>query len=276
MDQDDDRDDIKPGDRVLLAIEDDITYSRIVLDAAHERGYKVLIATRGDMGLAMARKFQPKAVLLDIGLPDTTGWAVLDQFQHDPDLRHIPIHMLSIFDDRRRGLSLGASSYSRKVEGRQVLGEVFGRVQQAAESRPNRILVVNAGSDLRRDIENIADLDGVTVAYSKSAGDAIDRFTEQDYDCIIVGVGQSDVSAAGVLVEMQKVTDRELELIAYTPEGSAPQDLSTVPFREGTIVRDVNSADRLLREVTRMLHIPESALAGVPASEAGKIAAKRS
>ncbi len=130
VDQEDDRDDIKPGDQVLLAIEDDITYSRIVLDAAHERGYKVVIATRGDMGLAMARKFRPMAALLDIGLPDTTGWAVLDQFQHDPDLRHIPIHMLSILDDRRRGLTLGAASYSRKVEGRGVLDEVFGRIQQ--------------------------------------------------------------------------------------------------------------------------------------------------
>ncbi len=61
------------------------------------------------MGLAMARKFRPVAMLLDIGLPDTTGWAVLDQLQHDPDLRHIPVHMLSIYEDRRRGLSLGAA-----------------------------------------------------------------------------------------------------------------------------------------------------------------------
>src|SRR6202012_3184700 len=85
VDQDDDRENIAAGDRVVLVIEDDPTYSRIVLDAAHERDYKVLLATRGDMGLAMARKFRPLAVLLDIGLPDTTGWAVLDQFQHDPD-----------------------------------------------------------------------------------------------------------------------------------------------------------------------------------------------
>ncbi len=77
------------------------------LDAAHEHGYKALVATRGDMGLAMARKFRPSAVLLDIGLPDTTGWSVLDQLQHDPDLRHVPVHVLSIYEDRRRGLELG-------------------------------------------------------------------------------------------------------------------------------------------------------------------------
>jgi signal transduction histidine kinase/CheY-like chemotaxis protein/HAMP domain-containing protein len=260
VDQDDDREYIKPGDQVLLAIEDDMTYSRIVLDAAHERDYKVLIATRGDMGLAMARKFQPKAVLLDIGLPDTTGWAVLDQFQHDADLRHIPIHMLSILDGRRRGLMLGAASYSRKVEGREVLDEVFSRVGQAAQSRANEVLVVNAGFDLQRDLEDVADLDGVSVTYSETAGDALDRFKARDYDCIVVGVGHSESSAADLLMELQKAADRDLELIVYTPEGSAPQDLSMAPFREGTIVRHVDSADRLLREVTRMLHIPENRL----------------
>src|SRR6185312_13193937 len=146
-DQDDDRDNIKPDDPLLLVIEDDLTYSRIVMDAAHERNYKVLIATRGDMGLAMARKFQPKAALLDIGLPDTTGWAILDQFQHDPDLRHIPIHMLSILDSRRRGLMLGAASYSRKVEGRQVLDEVFSRIQRATDEYSYEILVIQADAD---------------------------------------------------------------------------------------------------------------------------------
>jgi HAMP domain-containing protein/signal transduction histidine kinase/DNA-binding response OmpR family regulator len=260
LDQDDDRDDIKPGDQVLLAIEDDITYSRIVLDAAHERGYKVVVATRGDMGLAMARKFRPTAALLDIGLPDTTGWAVLDQFQHDPDLRHIPVHILSILDDRRRGLTLGAASYSRKVEGREVLDEVFRRVQQAAESHASEILVVNAGPNLRRDMEDVAGLDGVNVTYSETAADAIGRFKSREYDCIVVGVGQSEGSAADLLMDLQKAADRDLELIAYTPEGSAPQNLSMAPFREGTIVRNVDSADRLLREVTRLLHIPESGL----------------
>jgi DNA-binding response OmpR family regulator len=107
---DDDRESIQPGDRVLLVIDDDTTYSRIVLDSAHERGYKVLVAGRGDMGLAVARKFRPQAILLDIGLPDTTGWSVLDQLQHDPDLRHVPVHVLSIYEDRRRGLELGATS----------------------------------------------------------------------------------------------------------------------------------------------------------------------
>ncbi|MGA7238715.1 MAG: HAMP domain-containing protein [Bryobacteraceae bacterium] len=268
VDQDDDRETIAAGDRVVMVIEDDPTYSRIVLDAAHARDYKVLLATRGDMGLAMARKFRPMAVVLDIGLPDTTGWAVLDQFQHDPDLRHIPVHMLSIFEDRRRGLSLGASSYFRKVEGREVLENLFERVKQTSEKSACEILVVNAGDDLRRDMENVAVLEGVDVTYAASAVEALDNFKSTQYDCVVVGVGESEVSAADLLVELQKASSRDLDLITYTPEGGAAQDLSLAPFREGTIVRSVDSADRLLREVTRLLHIPESAL---PEYQRGKL-----
>ncbi len=260
VDQDDDRENIQPGDDVVLVIEDDPTYSRIVLDSAHERSYKVLLATRGDMGLAMARKFGPMAILLDIGLPDTTGWAVLDQLQHDPDLRHIPVHMLSIFEDRRRGLSLGAASYFRKVEGREVLDNLFNRVKQTAEKGACEILVVNAGDELRRSMETVADLEGVNITYAASSVDALDSFASTQYDCVVFGAAHSESSAADLLVELQKVSRSDLELIAYTPEGALTQDLSPAPFREGTIVRAVDSADRLLREVTRMLHIPENAL----------------
>jgi HAMP domain-containing protein/signal transduction histidine kinase/CheY-like chemotaxis protein len=260
VDQDDDRDAIAPGDRVVLLIEDDPTYSRIVFDAAHERGYKILLATRGDLGLAMARKFRPMAILLDIGLPDTTGWAILDQFQHDPDLRHIPIHMLSIFEDRRRGLSLGAASYFRKADGRAVLDNVFARVRQAAGKRAGEILVVSAGDDLRACIENIADLDGVQIRYAQSAIDAVDSVQNRHYDCVIVGAGESELPAADLLLELQKASHSGAELIAFSPDGAALQDPKLASLHESALVRTVDSAARLLAETTRLLHIPESSL----------------
>src|SRR3954453_22532006 len=170
--QDDDRENIRPGDSVLLVIDDDSTYSRIVLDAAHERQYKVLVAGRADMGLAMARKFRPHAVLLDIGLPDTTGWSVLDQMQHDPDLRHVPIHVLSIYEDRRRGLELGATSYSRKVEGREVLESVFDRVKDSIERRTREVLVINCDGSTRPGIADALAIEGVNLEWPVSAVEA--------------------------------------------------------------------------------------------------------
>ena len=106
---------IVPGDPVLLIIEDDVTFARILVEMAHERGLKALIATRGNTALTLAREFQPNAITLDITLPDMAGWAILDRLKHDPLTRHIPVHIISGDENRRRGLALGAMTYVEKA-----------------------------------------------------------------------------------------------------------------------------------------------------------------
>src|SRR6185436_4850287 len=234
---DDDRETIQPGDSVLLVIDDDATYSRIVLDSAHERGYKVLVSARGDMGLALARKFRPEAILLDIGLPDTTGWSVLDQLQHDPDLRHVPVHVLSIYEDRRRGLELGATSYSRKVEGREVLESVFDRVKDSLERRGREVLVINGDEAAKVAISDALELDGVQLLFPPSAVEAVGAFKANRYDCVILSAGSGDISASDVLVELQKSGESDLTVIAFAAEGAEFQDFQIVPLLEGTVVR---------------------------------------
>jgi len=91
----DDRNAIRPGDPVLLIVEDNITFARILLDLAHERGLKALVALRGGTALSLAREFIPGAITLDIVLPDMAGWTILDRLKHDPATRHIPVHVIS-------------------------------------------------------------------------------------------------------------------------------------------------------------------------------------
>jgi CheY-like chemotaxis protein len=231
-----------------------------VLDAAHERGYKVLVAARGDMGLAIARKFRPQAILLDIGLPDTTGWSVLDQLQHDPDLRHVPIHVLSIYEDRRRGLELGATSYSRKVEGREVLESVFDRVDDSIAGRPRQVLVINTDEGAHAAIADALEIGDVHLSFRSSVAEAIDAYRENDFDCVVLSAEQGGISASEALLELQKSGDDDLTVVAFAREGAEFQDLQIIPLREGTVVRKANSPDRLLAEVTRILHVPESSL----------------
>ncbi len=104
----DDREILQPGDAVLLVIEDDPHYARLLCDLSRDSGFKVLLAMRGTEGLALAREFQPTAISLDVFLPDMLGWTVLNHLKQDPQTRHIPVQILTVDEDRRHGLARGA------------------------------------------------------------------------------------------------------------------------------------------------------------------------
>ena len=141
---DDDRNLIQPGDAVLLIVEDDITFARILLDLAHDRGLKALVALRGSSAMTLAREFKPGAITLDINLPDMAGWTILDRLKHDPATRHIPVHIISGDENRRRGLALGAMTYLEKSVTNDLLAEAFAAIEHSVQRRIKKLLLVCA------------------------------------------------------------------------------------------------------------------------------------
>ena len=131
----DDRNTIQPRDPVVLIVEDDTTFARILIDLAHERGLKAVVALRGATALSLAREFKPGVITLDINLPDMAGWTILDRLKHDAATRHIPVHIISGDENRRRGLALGAMTYLEKTVSKEGLEEAFGIIRGSAERR---------------------------------------------------------------------------------------------------------------------------------------------
>ena len=110
----DDRLAIEPGDSILLIVEDDPHYARIMVDLAREKSFKVLVAMRGADALELAKQYQPSAVSLDVFLPDMLGWTVLSQLKQNPLTRHIPVQIITMDEDRQHGLARGAFSFVTK------------------------------------------------------------------------------------------------------------------------------------------------------------------
>src|SRR5438045_3184874 len=146
---DDDRDLIQAEDSVLLIVEDDPTFAQILMDRAGEGGFKTLVALRGSTAITLARNFKPKAITLDVRLPDMSGWTVLDNLKHDPATRHIPVHVLSGSDTARDGFTLGAMTCAEKASAEDVLAAVFERVRQSVEPGAKKLLVVRPSVDQR-------------------------------------------------------------------------------------------------------------------------------
>jgi CheY-like chemotaxis protein len=123
----------------VLIVEDDPTFAAILLDAAHEAGLKGVVSTAGAGTLAMARKLQPSAITLDLGLADIDGFVLLDLLKHDADTNHVPIHVISGVDHSRSAIGLGAFGVTEKPADRSDLVRVFtGLREEAAKQKPRR------------------------------------------------------------------------------------------------------------------------------------------
>jgi signal transduction histidine kinase/HAMP domain-containing protein/CheY-like chemotaxis protein len=148
----DDRDALD-GEGFVLIVEDDPTFASILLDIAHEAGVKGVVSTAGAGTLATARKMQPSAITLDLGLSDIDGFVLLDLLKHDPQTAHIPIHVISGADKLSRALELGASGVTEKPAKPRELAKLFARLaeQAAREEKPVVVLLdqPEAGSATR-------------------------------------------------------------------------------------------------------------------------------
>src|SRR6185369_7282847 len=133
---------IQEGDRVLLIVEDDAKFANILLDLAHEKGFKCLVATTGSVALALAHKYSPAAITLDIRLPDRDGWTILDRLKHDPRTRHIPVHIISVERQRRRALRQGAFNHLPKPVTNGDLEKSFDAINDFLSRDARELLVV--------------------------------------------------------------------------------------------------------------------------------------
>jgi signal transduction histidine kinase/CheY-like chemotaxis protein len=182
----DDRDRLEPGDAVLLIVEDDPAYARIVADQARARGFKVLVSMRGGEALSLAREFRPTAISLDVFLPDMLGWTVLSQLKQDPSLRHIPVQIVTLDEDRQHGLAAGAFSFLPKPTSTEHLDEALIRIKDYAQPRSRRLLVVE---DNKAEQTSIAELLGhtdVEIDLVGTGDEALKAMRKQSYDCAVL------------------------------------------------------------------------------------------
>ena len=134
-----------------MIVDDDVRFTRTLLDAGHARGFKCLIALRGATALSLARKFKPAAVTLDIELPDLDGWKVLDALKHDPSTRHIPVHIISVDDRQQKALELGAVAGLTKPVTKKSLGQAFDLLESFIDRAVKNLLVVESDPAVRVD-----------------------------------------------------------------------------------------------------------------------------
>ncbi|MDM7914960.1 MAG: response regulator, partial [Candidatus Eisenbacteria bacterium] len=252
----DDRNAIAPGDAVLLIVEDDPHYARVLLDLAREKGFRGVVATRGQQALAFARQYRPSAITLDIFLPDMLGWTVLNNLKLDPTTRHIPVQIISQEAQRRDGLAYGAFSYLVKPVTLDVLEECLDRVRSFAMRAVKRLLIVeNDPAERDRVVQLLAHND-LEIRTVDSGGLAVEQLREGRFDCCVLDLHLPDMSGIEFLQTVHRDLDHhDLPVVVWTGKGvSAEEERELKSLSKSIVVKDVQSPERLFDETALFLH----------------------
>jgi len=258
---DDDRHVIQPSDAVLLIVEDDVTFARILLDMAHERGLRALVALRGHTALTLAREFKPGAITLDITLPDMAGWTILDRLKHDPATRHVPVHIITGDENRRRGLALGAMTYLEKTVTKDNLSEAFENIHYSLARRSRKLLVVTADGTQPDDWNQSIGGKGVEIIQVGSGGEALGVVRHQYLDGIALDYRLSDIPPAQLAEEIQREIVPLPPIVIFGPPSPGGEIEAEVRrLARHMVIRYAGSPERLLEETVLLLHRAETDL----------------
>jgi CheY-like chemotaxis protein/signal transduction histidine kinase/HAMP domain-containing protein len=252
----DDRSDLEPGDAILLIVEDDVHYARILCDLSRDKGFKVLAASRGAEALALAREYHPTAVSLDVSLPDMLGWTVLNHLKQDPATRHIPVQMLTVNEDWHHGLSHGAFAFVTKPTTPEGLAAAIDRIRDYSRPRRKRLLVVEDEPAQQLSIRALLDYDDIDVDVVSTGEDALAAVKKQSYDCVVLDLRLPDMTGFELLEQLsQSDSGNELPVVVFTGKDLSPEeDARLHMLARSVIVKDVESPERLLDETALFLH----------------------
>jgi CheY-like chemotaxis protein len=252
----DDREKIVEDEAVLLIIEDDPHYARILLGLARDKGFKGIVATKGAVGLSLARQFHPTAISLDIFLPDMLGWTVLNNLKVDPATRHIPVQIITMEEERQHGLAHGAFSYLVKAPTTTGLEAAFDRLKEFTASRVKRLLVVEDNDIERQSIVELLSHDDIELTAVANGAEALRTLMDRVFDCVVLDLRMPDMTGFELLEKLQKEPSlHDIPVVVFTgKELSTEEETQLKAMAKSIVLKDVQSPERLLDETALFLH----------------------
>jgi HAMP domain-containing protein/signal transduction histidine kinase/CheY-like chemotaxis protein len=253
----DDRDGIKPGDEVMLIVENDTGFAKVLLDAARQQGMKGVVAGTGAAALAMTKDFQPAVMTLDIFLPDMHGWRVLDRMKEDLSTRHIPICVVSTDDARERALNSGAIGFIAKpLTSRELVDRAIEQLRNYVAHSTRQVLVcLPAGAARSELVARLRSAD-VTPLAAASADEALEALRAQHVDCLVIAADDRELAPQAVVEALEKrAVTLQVPVVVFGGGSQAAAQAQRWQRSEGVFaLREAHSTDRLLDHVYFFLH----------------------
>ena len=258
----DDREHLDPDARVLLVVEDDPAFARILFDLAHDLKFQCLVAHEADEGVALALEHHPSAIVLDLALPDHSGLTVLDRLKRNPSTRHIPVQIVSAADHGQTAREMGAAGYIMKPVRREEVANALRKLEARFSRDIQTVLVVEDDPIQRESLEALLGSDSVRTVPVATASAALEALERSTFDCMVLDLSLPDASGYELLERMAKDDAYSFPpVIVYTGRSlSADEEQRLRRYSRSIIIKGAKSPERLLDEVTLFLHQVEAKL----------------
>ena len=263
-DVEDDRDDIKEGDKIILIIEDDTNFAKTLLNFTRKRNYKGIVAVRGDVGIELANHYKPLAILLDIQLPVKDGWQVMEELKSNPATRPIPVHIMSSMEVKKESLLRGAIDFINKPVALEHMSQIFQKLEYALSRHPKKVLIVEENRQHAEALNYFLSNYNIQTQVANNVTESIGALSKQEVDCVILDMGVPDTNAYDTLETIKKTKGLEnLPIIIFTGKNlSKGEEARIKQYADSIVVKTAHSYQRILDEAGLFLHLVEEQAAG--------------
>ncbi len=255
----DDRNEITPSDKVILMIEDDTSFAKSLLEYTRKKGYKGIVAVRGDEGLELAATYKPMGILLDIQLPVKSGWEVMDELKGNPATRHIPVHMMSSHKMKNESLMKGAVDFIDKPVALEKMKDIFEKIEYVIARKSKKVLIVEDNPKHAKALAYYLGTFKINSELKSDITDGLDALKNNQVDCVILDMGIPDKKAYETLEEARKNPEFEnIPIIIFTGKSlSLTEETRIKQYANSIVVKTAHSYQRMLDEVSLFLHMVE-------------------
>jgi signal transduction histidine kinase/DNA-binding response OmpR family regulator/CHASE3 domain sensor protein len=256
------KDDITIEDKLMLVIEDDEKFSEILCQLASEKGYKCITAKSGSAGIALAKQYKPKAILLDIGLPDVNGWRALKSLKEDKDTENIPIHIISGAEEQSAREHMdNLVGYLRKPVDVEELEDVFKKIEDKLSKPFKKLLILDESSEQVSNISEIIGKKGIQITTESCGLEAYNLLKNEQFDCMVMDLKLKDMSGFTFLGMLRKESRINLPILIHTEKKLTHEEETELQkYTESIIIKGTRSVERLVAEASLFLHDIDSKL----------------
>lgn len=243
--------------KTILIIEDDSNFSAILQTFAEDRQYRTIRAFDGAEGLALAEQHRPDAIILDMQLPVMNGWEILKRLKDHPQLKSVPVHVISASDDVQMPLQ-GAIAYLKKPVSKEALENAFSLIGLKVYQKGKRMLLLKGtalkGNLLDNFLNNVpADIE---VDIADDMESAIRLGDEQEYGCIVADIGKDIEAGIDNIERLRSETpfQKTSVIIFIDKEISQAEEAKLSTVSEAVVMNSREAYRRLADELELFLH----------------------